>query len=126
MASPASCRYSESHEGFKVEGDLVVMGITQFAADELTDITYAEVKPVGTSVQPGGSVAEVESVKTASDVYSAVPGTIVEINEEVRKDPSLLNSDAFGRGWLCKIRASDTAPLQKLMDAAAYDRSHGH
>ncbi len=94
MASPASCRYSESHEWFKVEGDLVVMGITQFAVDELTDITYAEVKPVGTSVQPGGSVAEVESVKTASDIYSPISGEVVAANSALPNNPSLVNTAA--------------------------------
>ncbi len=127
MASPANCRYSESHEWFRPEGNTVVVGITKFAADELTDITYVEMKPAGTAVQLGGSLGEVESVKTTSDVYSAVGGKVVAVNPDVVKDPSLVNSDPFGKGWLIKLECADTSPLGKLMDAATYDGKHaGH
>jgi glycine cleavage system H protein len=104
MSSPSDCRFSESHEWFRVAGDVVTMGITKYAADELTDITYAEMKPVGTAVKSGGSVGEVESVKTTSDIYSAVAGSISEVNKAVAEDPSLLNSDPYGKGWLVKIK----------------------
>ncbi len=124
MASPADCRMSESHEWFRVEGNTVTLGITKFAADELTDITYVEMKPVGTKITAGGSVGEVESVKTTSDIYSAIAGTIVAVNQDAVKDPSLVNTDSFGRGWLVKIESSDLAPLQKLMDAKTYDAKH--
>ncbi|MBM4112326.1 MAG: glycine cleavage system protein GcvH [Phycisphaerae bacterium] len=130
MASPADRRYSESHEWFRPEGASVVVGLTKHAADQLTDITFAEVKPVGTKVSAGESVGEVESVKTASEIYSAIPGEVAEINDAVRKDPSLINSDPFGKGWLCKIRSSDPTATQKLlaslMDAAAYDGKNSH
>jgi glycine cleavage system H protein len=115
---------TESHEWFRQDGDIVTVGITQFAANELTDITYVQMKPAGTAVSAGGSVGEVESVKTTSDVYSAVSGTIAEVNADAAKDPSLVNSDPFGKGWLVKIRASDASPLAKLMDAATYDSAH--
>jgi glycine cleavage system H protein len=121
MKSPSNCRFSDSHEWFRVEGNTVVIGITKFAADELTDITYVEMKPVGTKIAAGGSLGEVESVKTTSDIYSAVAGTITAVNQDAVKDPSLVNSDSYGRGWLVKLECSDTAPLQKLMDAATYD-----
>jgi glycine cleavage system H protein len=124
MPTPASCRMTESHEWFRQDGDVVTVGITQFAANELTDITYVQMKPAGTTVSAGGSVGEVESVKTTSDVYSAVSGTITEVNADAAKDPSLVNSDPFGKGWLVKIRASDASPLAKLMDAATYDSAH--
>jgi glycine cleavage system H protein len=124
MPTPANCRMTESHEWFRQDGDLVTVGITQFAANELTDITYVQMKAAGTAVQAGGSVGEVESVKTTSDVYSAVAGTIAEVNAAAAKDPSLVNSDPFGKGWLVKIRASDASPLAKLMDAATYDAAH--
>lgn len=127
MASPANCRYSESHEWFRVEGNVVTVGITKFAADELTDITYVEMKPKGTKIGAGGSVGEVESVKTTSDIYSAIAGTIVEVNPDAVKDPSLVNSDSFGRGWLVKIECADASPLNKLMDSATYDKKNaGH
>ena len=100
------------------------MGITQFAADELTDVTYVQMKPVGTAVKAGESVGEVESVKTTSELYAAVDGTIAAVNEDAVKDPSLLNSDPFGRGWLVKLKVSDASPLAKLMDASTYDAKH--
>lgn len=127
MASPANCRYSESHEWFRVDGSTVTIGITKFAADELTDITYVEMKPAGTKIAAGGSVGEVESVKTTSDIYSAIAGTVVEVNADAVKDPSLVNNDSFGRGWLIKVQCSDTSPLERLMDAATYDKKNaGH
>ena len=124
MTSPSQCRFTESHEWFTVDGDTVTMGISQFAANELTDITYVEMKPAGTSVNAGDSIGEVESVKTTSDVYSAVGGEIIEVNQAVVDDPSLVNADPFGKGWLAKIRASDTGPLDELMDQPTYDEKY--
>lgn len=124
MPSPSSCKFTESHEWFRTEGDSVVVGITQFAANELTDVTFVQMKPAGTKVDRGTSVGEVESVKTTSDVYSAVSGSIVEVNPDVAKDPSLVNSDPFGKGWLVKLRVSDASGLAGLMDAATYDAKH--
>ena len=124
MPSPANCRFSDSHEWFRIDGEVVTLGITQFAANELTDITYIEMKPVGTQVKPGGAVGEVESVKTTSDVYSAVGGTITEVNKALASDPGLLNRDPYQQGWLVKMKSADTSPLGKLMDQATYDRKH--
>ena len=124
MTSPSTCRFSDSHEWFLAKGQEVTVGITQFAANELTDVTYVQLKPVGTVVKAGETVGEVESVKTTSDIYAAVGGTITAVNEDAVKDPSLLNSDPFGRGWLVKLQATDVAPLSKLMDAATYDSKH--
>lgn len=122
MASPSECRYTESHEWLDLDGDIVTLGITQYAADELTDVTYVELKRPHTTILPGEVVGEVESVKTTSDVFSAVGGEIVEVNEAASSDPSLLNSDPFGRGWLVKIRTADPSPLDGLMDRATYDQ----
>lgn len=124
MPSPSDCRFSQSHEWFRVSGNVVTMGITQYAANELTDITYVEMKGVGSEVKPGGSVGEVESVKTTSDVYSVVGGKIVEVNKALAEDPSLVNSDPYGKGWLVKIETTDAAPVEKLMDARTYDAQH--
>jgi glycine cleavage system H protein len=123
MPSPADLRYSDSHEWFRVEGDVVTMGITQFAADQLTDVTYAAMKPVGTALAAGESVGEVESVKTTGDVYTAVSGEIIEVNQAISADPSLVNTDPYGEGWMVRIRTSDTSPLASLKDGAAYDQS---
>ena len=124
MTTPTACRYTESHEWFRTEGDLVTVGITQFAANELTDITYVEMKPVGASVQSGESLGEVESVKTTSDVYAAIGGEIVEVNEAVAGDPAILNRDPYEEGWLVRIRCADLAPLEALMDQATYDERY--
>lgn len=124
MPSPNDRRYSASHEWFKVDGETVTVGITQFAADELTDITYVQMKPAGTKVSAGGALGEVESVKTTSDIYSAVAGEIIEVNAAAAADPSLLNTDPFGKGWLVRLRVSDPSPLTGLMDQATYDRKH--
>jgi len=124
MPSPSTCRYTDSHEWFLPEGDTVKVGITQFAANELTDITFVGMKPAGTAVSSGSSLGEVESVKTTSDIYSVLAGTIVEINAAAANDPSLLNSDPFGKGWLVKLKVSDTTALTRLMDSATYDAKH--
>lgn len=124
MSSPANCRFTESHEWFRLDGDVVTVGITQFAANELTDITYVEMKPAGESVDSGESLGEVESVKTTSDIFSAVAGEVVEANDAVQSDPSLINSDPFGAGWLVKLKVSDASPLDALMDQATYDETH--
>lgn len=117
---PSDRRYSDTHEWHKLDGDTITIGLTQFAVDALTDVTYVQMKPPGTKVSPGASVGEVESVKTTSDVYSAVPGEIIEVNPALEGDPGLLNTDPYGQGWLIKIRVSDKAPYEQLIDAKAY------
>ncbi len=121
MPTPSDCCFSDSHEWFKIEGDTVTVGITQFAANELTDITYVEMQPIGTSIAKDESAGEVESVKTTSDVVSAFSGEIVEINESVLDDPSLLNSDPFGDGWLVKLHIDGVPNCEGLMDQSCYD-----
>lgn len=124
MASPSNLKFTESHEWLKVDGDTVTLGITQFAADELTDLTFVEMKPVGTSIDRGGQVGEVESVKTTSDVYSPVAGEITAVNQDAVDDPSLINSDPFGKGWLVKLKVNDASGLNGLMDQPTYDAKH--
>ena len=122
--TPSDRKYTESHEWFKVEGALVVMGITKFAVDELTDITYVEMKDAGDEVGAGDAVGEVESVKATSDIYTAGAGEIAEVNEALSDDPSLVNSDPYGAGGLVKINASDASALDGLMDQATYDEKY--
>jgi len=121
---PADRKYTESHEWHKADGDIVTLGVTQFAVDELTDITYIEMKPVGATIEAGDTVGEIESVKAPADVYSAVGGEIIEVNPKLDSDPSVLTSDPFGEGWLVRIRVPDTAPLDALMDAKTYAANH--
>lgn len=122
--SPSDARYSETHEWHRSSGGIVTLGITPFAVNELTDITYVQTKPIGTELKAGQSIGEVESVKATSDVYTAVPGTIVEVNTELADHPELVNTDPYGKGWLVKIKVSDPGPLNALMDAAAYDAKY--
>jgi len=122
MPTPAECRYTDSHEWVDLDSDIATIGITQYAADELTDITYVEMKAAKATVLPGDSVGEVESVKTTTDIYSPVGGEIVEINQAAADEPSLVNSDPFGAGWLIKIRTADPSPLDGLMDKQTYDK----
>ncbi len=126
MSSPTDRKYTDSHEWHKLAGDTLTLGVTQFAVDQLTDVTYAQLKPRGTKVRAGESVGEVESVKATSDIYSGVDGEIIEINGALAEDPSLVNTDPFGAGWLVKIRVGDPGALASLMDAGAYDAKYGH
>ena len=127
MPTPANCRFSETHEWFRPEPDgTVTMGITQHAADALTDITFVQMKPAGSSVTAGGSVGEVESVKTSSEIYVPVGATVAAVNDAAHKDPSLLNSDPYGKGWLVRLAGCDLAKATGLMDAASYDKQNGH
>jgi glycine cleavage system H protein len=123
MPSPADRKYSESHEWHKVEGDLVVIGITQHAVDELTDITYVQLPAKGKAVTAGKNFGEIESVKATAELYSGVTGEVAEQNAAVIADPSLVNQDPFGKGWLIKVKAPG-ADLSKLMDAAAYNAKY--
>ncbi len=120
MKVPTDRKYSETHEWFLIEGDLVTMGITQHAADELTDITYVELPDVGASVSAAATIAEVESVKATSEIFSAIAGEVAEVNAALADHPELINDDAFDRGWLAKIRAESVEPLTTLMDAGEY------
>lgn len=124
MASPADRKYSESHEWHKVEGDTLTLGISRFAVDALTDITYVQMKKVGTKFKAGDVVGEVESVKTTSDIYCFVAGEVTEVNVALGDNPGLINEDPYGKGWLLKAKISDPAGLAKLVDGAAYDKSH--
>ena len=124
MSSPTDCLFTDSHEWFRKEGDTVTIGITTYAANELTDITYVEMKPVGTTIAPGDTLGEVESVKTTSDVFSAFGGEITEVNDAAASDPSLLNQDPYGQGWLVKMSCSDDSGAGDLLDSSAYDAKY--
>ena len=112
--------YSESHEWVKVDGNIAIVGITDFAQHAMGDLSYVDMPEVDDEVAAGDEFGAVESVKAASDLYSPVTGTVVEINEELEDAPELLNQDAFAN-WIMKVEMSDPAELEKLMDAAAYE-----
>ncbi len=125
MNIPENLRYATSHEWILVEGDTGTVGITDHAQAELTDIVFAEPPAIGKSVKAGDVAAVVESVKAASDIYAPVGGEVVERNEAIEADPSLLNTDPFGAGWIFKIRIAEADELTVLKDAAAYREQIG-
>lgn len=115
-------RFSKSHEWVRVEGDTATVGITAHAAEQLGDLVFAEAEPAGTTVAAGGQAATVESVKAASEVYSPVSGEILEGNAALAADPSLINSDPLGAGWLFRLRLADPSEADALMDEDAYNQ----
>lgn len=120
MDFPETLRYSKSHEWARSDGDMVAVGITDYAQDQLGDVVFVELPGVGKKVGAGESIAVVESVKTASDIYAPVAGEVVEVNGALADKPELLNSSPFEDGWMFKIRPSQTGELDTLMSAAAY------
>ena len=120
MSVPDDRKYMETHEWFMVDGDVVVMGITSFAADALTDITYVEMPTVGAKIVSGGTIGEIESVKATSEIYSAIDGEVVEINAALADHPELINDDALDEGWIVKIKPESLEPLESLLSAEDY------
>ena len=114
-------KYAKTDEWFSVDGNVVTIGITDYAQDQLNDIVYVEFKDPGDSIAADESFGEVESVKAASEMYSAVGGEIVEVNAALEDSPEIVNADPFGAGWMVKIRADDLSALDAMMDAASYD-----
>ena len=126
---PADLKYAKSHEWVRVEGDTAIVGVTDHAQDQLGDMVYVELPEVGSQYAAGDACAVVESVKAASDVYAPVSGEVVEVNEALADSPELVNQDAYGDGWIMRLKLSDPAELEGLMDAdgyAAYVESEDH
>lgn len=115
-------KYTESHEWVKLEGDLAVIGLSDYAQDQLGDVVFVELPAVGSKIEAGKAFGVVESVKAASDVFAPVSGTVEAINEGLSSAPETVNQDANGRGWFVKIRPSNPAEMDKLMDAATYQK----
>jgi len=121
---PSELRYATSHEWVRNEGDgVVTVGITEHAQELLGDMVFVELPEVGESVSTGDDVAVAESVKAASDIYAPVSGEVLEVNEELEDSPELVNSDAFGDGWMFKIKLDDASELEALLDAEGYANS---
>lgn len=121
MKFDPSCRYAESHEWIRVEGEEGVVGISDFAQHELSDVVYVELPEVGDTFEKGEEFGVVESVKAASALYMPVGGEVIEINTALEDQPELVNQDPFGEGWMIRIRITDPAELDTLMDADAYE-----
>jgi len=120
-ANPADRKYSKTHEWFAAAGDVVTIGITKFAADQLTDITFVDLPPVGTKVNAGKPFGEIESVKATGELVSYVTGEVIETNTALADEPGLVNTDSFGGGWMIKVKVADLSALKALMDSPAYE-----
>lgn len=117
---PENLRYSKDHEWVRTEGDLVVVGITGHAVEQLGDITMVTLPDAGTSLDAGDSFGDVDSVKAVSELYAPIAGEVVETNEALDDEPEKVNADPYGDGWMVKIRPADAASVAALLDAAAY------
>ena len=113
-------RYTKEHEWVRVDGQVATVGISNHAQEQLGDVVFVELPEVGRTVSRNAAMAVVESVKAASDVYAPISGEVVEVNAALTEDPALVNGDAEGAGWFCKLKVANPAELDALMDAAAY------
>ena len=113
-------KYTSDHEWLKVEKESATVGITNFAQEHLGDLVFIDLPKPGTSLKAGAAAAVIESVKAASDVYAPIDGEVIEVNQRAVEDPSLVNSDPAGAGWLFKMKVGDPSQLDKLLDEAAY------
>jgi len=120
MNFPAELKYTSDHEWIRVEGDEAYIGITEFAQGELGDIVYIDINTVGQDVTKESVFGTVEAVKTVSDLFMPVDGTILEVNKKLDSQPELVNSDPYGDGWMVKIKLTNPADVEKLLDADAY------
>lgn len=113
-------RYSKDHEYVRVEGDVAVVGISDYAQSQLGDVVFVELPPIGSAVEIGKEAAVVESVKAASEVYAPISGEVIEVNAALEANPATVNEDAEGNGWFVKLRITDPGQLDGLMSADAY------
>ena len=122
METPSELRYSKEHEWARVEGNVVTVGITDFAQNQLGDVVYVELPKVGSQVKLMAPFGVVESVKTASDLFAPVSGEVVEVNSTLADQPELVNASPYGEAWMIKVRTSNNADLDQLLSAEEYER----
>ena len=122
MNIPAELKYTQDHEWVRVEGDIAIVGVTDFAQGELGDVVFVEIETEGEELAKGETFGTVEAVKTVSDLFMPVGGEVAEVNEALADEPELVNKDAYGKGWMIKIKMSDVAELDELMSAADYQQ----
>ena len=120
MNFPENLLYTEDHEWVKVEGDEAYIGITDFAQKELGDIVFVEVETVEEDLDKGEAFGTIEAVKTVSDMFMPVAGTVLELNDKIENEPEIINKDPYGDGWIIKVRIADTSELDELLDLEAY------
>lgn len=118
---PKDLKYTKTHEWVKVEGDTAIVGITDFAQEQLSDIVYVDPGSIGKKVSQEQAFGTIEAVKAVSDLYAPVSGEVTAINEELKATPDLVNKEPYGKGWMVKIKIADSAQLKNLLDAVAYE-----
>ena len=126
MPAPTDRKYLETHEWHKQDGDTVTIGITQFAADELTDITFVQLPKVGTKVTANKAFGEIESVKATSDLYSGVSGEVTAVNDKLNAEPGVVNRDPYEGGWMIKVKVAGSGDATKLLTTDDYLKKTGH
>jgi glycine cleavage system H protein len=119
---PADLRYTKDHEWVRVDGDTATIGVTDFAAKQLGDVVFVDLPAVGGSVEQFATFGVVESVKAVSDLYAPLSGEVLEINEDLKSNPELVNGEPFGQGWMIKVKVADAAQVEGLLDAAGYEK----
>lgn len=117
---PETLRYTKDHEWVELKGNRARLGITDYAQEALTDVVFVELPDVGESFAEHDSLGVVESVKSVSDIFSPLAGTVVAVNEALNEEPELLNQDPYGKGWFCELEVADPKAFESLLDAAAY------
>jgi len=123
MNFPSNLRYTKDHEWIQLDGNVATIGITDFAQRELGDIVYLDINTVGQSLEAEAVFGTVEAVKTVSDLFLPVAGTILEVNTSLNDKPEAVNNDPYGEGWMVKVTVNNSADVEALMDAAAYEAS---
>ena len=118
-------KFTKDHEWLRIEGEIATVGVTPYAQEQLGDLVFVELPQTGKKLEMGAAAAVVESVKAASDVYSPISGEVSEVNESIMQEPSLVNSDPMGKGWMFKLKIANAAEIEGLMDEAAYKSSIG-
>tara|TARA_B100000214_G_C23897574_1_gene594881 strand:+ start:419 stop:802 length:384 start_codon:yes stop_codon:yes gene_type:complete len=117
---PEELKYTKEHEWIRVEGDSVVIGVTDYAQNALTDVVWVELPEMGAVVDSMESFASVESVKSVSEIYAPISGEVIEINDVLEDSPELINEDPYGKGWICRMSISDNSELESLLDGTTY------
>ena len=125
MNIPRNLNYTKDHEWIKVEGNIGIIGITDFAQGELGDVVYVDINPEITEITISQSFGTIEAVKTVSDLYAPVSGKILELNKRLNDEPQLVNTDSYGEGWLIKIEITDSEQVKELLDSVSYSAQLG-
>jgi glycine cleavage system H protein len=125
MNVPANLKYTKDHEWVKLEGNIAIVGVTDFAQSELGDIVYIEVETKGENLNHEEIFGSIEAVKTVSDLFMPISGEIIEVNEELDRNPELVNTDPYGDGWMIKVAVSDASEMDQLLSAAEYEKLIG-